>query len=166
MTLYETMARFSEIGYVTIGRGPKHPFLPNPLLAEQITSLLNEYPFLVQDQGYIDFVECYAGASMNHPAEALMVDIYGFTHASSHLIELPGSIVDDNGFLMFAGIYWRQDINDPRSLVELDFAFDATGSRVQGVYGYRVGGDNGYQWYCKSFLEWFDLLIVKKGRLL
>lgn len=50
-----------------VGRGFKHPSSPRLELQTQTTNFIAEYPFLQQDQGYIDFLEFYAGASFNYP---------------------------------------------------------------------------------------------------
>ena len=165
MKIHERMAVFVESGYCTVGRGPKHPFLPDTSLLPVIASFLERYPFLLKDQGYVEFLQSYAGASIQRPNDEFLVDIYGFTRASTNMLELPGDMIDNHGFLMFAGVYWTQETKTGHEFIELDFAFHAAGDKADGVY-YLTPSLDEYRWGFARFDHWLEALVLKQKKLL
>lgn len=164
MNIHSLMEKFSKLPEAALGRGPKHPSMPNLALRDEIEAFLKEHPFLTKDRGYIDFLECYAGARAFRADGSLVVDIFGFTEISSHLIEADGPIIDQDGFYGFSdGIFQDRAGID----VGIGGRFDATGNRRRGVYRSRYSRPNEIDiyWYCESFLEWVEVLIDTKGHL-
>ena len=167
MDIHSLMQNFTELGYVTVGRGPKHPESPSLELQKEIDSFLEQYSFLRKDRGYIDFLEYYSGAMVDWPQGELVIAIFGFLEEISfHLIKDGGEVIDDDGFYAFCTSVVRvgegQDIENES--IGLGYTFDATGTRRWGVYRSIGGGE--CEWYCDSFLEWLEKLIDKKGLLL
>jgi hypothetical protein len=168
----ETLMRsFLDLGYAEIGNGPKHPAAPNPDLAAPVQAFLARFPILRRDQGYVDFLEYYAGASILWPHNDLVVDIFGFTEVSSHLLETDGPIVDEHGYFWFCSevIRLHPGFETRTTTAGLQFAFDTTQQRRWGIYRGIDNEDSSrteFAWYCESFLEWLNLLIENKGRLL
>ena len=168
------MKRFSEkFEGACVGHGPKHSDIPNTDLQPEINQFLSEYPFLQQDKGYVNFLERYAGATLDAP-EGLIVIIFGFVLdiGGLHMTQDEGPIIDDEGFLCIAAVQVRSD-EDAKGFDEyakgfdeytdLAFSFDATGERRPGIY--RNIGLNPKAWYCEDFLTWLRLLIDKQGQL-
>src|SRR5260221_13257818 len=102
MDIQTLINQFVNLGHAQVGRGPKYPAEPATHLLPEIDSFLDSYSFLKQDKGYVDFLEFYAGASVFWPNGELIIDIFGFTKVSSHLLNLEGPVVDEDGYLMFA----------------------------------------------------------------
>lgn len=154
-----------------MGCGPRHPITPDLTLVDEIASFLATQTYLFQDQGYVDFLECYAGASIARPDGTWLVDMPGFTESiSTHLIRGEGRIVDENGYYWFcSSIVVDSAEHRDRGL---SFAFDATGTRTWGIYRsmdaeYRdfQQGNVPVDWYCDTFLEWLDAFIDREGYL-
>jgi hypothetical protein len=162
------MEKFTKIGYATVGRGPKHPEFPQTELQEEIDVFLSQYSFLQKDRGYVDFLECYAGAMIDSPEEKLVINIFGFLEdISLHLLEDESSIIDDQGFYAFCSSVVRVEEGEHPyyvGSVGLGYTFDATGTRRWGVYR-SIEGEP-CEWYCNSFLDWLEKLIARKGKLL
>ncbi|AFZ27880.1 hypothetical protein Cylst_5903 [Cylindrospermum stagnale PCC 7417] len=166
MDIHSLMQKFTELGYVTVGRGPKHPESPSLELQKEIDSFLEQYSFLRKDPGYIDFLEYYSGAMVDWPKGELVIAIFGFLEEISfHLIKDGGEVIDDDGFYAFCTSVVRvgegQDMENES--IGLGYTFDATGTRRWGVYRSIEGGE--CEWYCDSFLEWLEKLIDKNGLL-
>src|SRR5262245_54689882 len=114
MDIHFLIQELAELGHIEAGHGPKHLISPNVAIADEIKSFLTDYSFLKQDHDYVDFLEYYAGLGLGKPEDDLLVDIYGFTNVSSHMIELEGAIVDESGFLTFCSgtIVIRKNIGE------------------------------------------------------
>ena len=133
-----------------------------------LEEFLATYPFLRGDQGYIEFLETYAGAWVMQPNNDLVVNIYGFNDVSTHLVEGEGPVVDNDGFLLFAECIVRIAPGDfTEGIMDQSFAFDATRSRKWGIYRSSAIGENetDMAWYCDTFDEWLWALLEYKGRL-
>jgi hypothetical protein len=160
------MEKFLSLEGAKVGRGPRHPVSPHPSLDNEITAFLDQYPFLKRDQGYLDFLECYAGAWIM--SDNLVIDIFGFTDVSSHILELEGPVVDTDGYLTICdGEFRAKSLTEKDVTEQLGCGFDATGTRKWGLYrnrGYR-SGELGIYWYCETFLEWLEALVDAKGKL-
>src|SRR5436309_2506471 len=68
MDLTNVVADFAAVPYVKIGNGPRHPSNPDTSLVPDLADYLREHPFLRDYPDYVDFLECYAGASLNFPS--------------------------------------------------------------------------------------------------
>jgi hypothetical protein len=137
-------------------------------LAQEIEAFLNEYPFLRQDQGYVDFLESYAGAWVAWPNNDLVIDLFGFTQVSTHIVKEDGYIVDPTGFLTICdGMVRLREGGFREGVIGQGFAFDATGERKWGIYRYVMidGIEAAMDWYCETFLQALSALIETKGRL-
>lgn len=158
--LHHLMARLATLGTWEPVRGPRHPTAPNPTPASAIARFLASYPVLRRDPGYIDFLECYAGAFVADAEETLTVDLpdrsyrvavqtvdlFGFSPiAPVNLIwgdeEDPTyALVDADGFLPVAVLnvdLHKLDASLPGGdwlFASKSIAVDATGQRPWGVY--------------------------------
>lgn len=163
------MDRFCRIPGATAGRGPQHPSDPDPTSAPQLAKFLEMYPTLRSDQGYVAFLERYCGASIDGGDDRPLVDVLGFSDASTGLLEMDGPVVDDDNFLLFAQ-YVHHRIEDGKLIdtEEQDFAFDTTGARRPGVYrlfSSRRASDEHFEWHTEDFLSWLDRLARQDGIL-
>lgn len=174
LDIHTLMRRFSALPNARIGYGPRHPTQPNAALKKEIAIFLDQYSFLRQDQGYIDFLECYSGASsyLNSVTRHIVIDIFGFIRdLSTHLTQDTdlGPIVDDEGYFDFAGgmVAIKEPTGSPRVAILLGAAFDATGDRKWGIYRSKseTPDHTGIYWYCETFLEWLNLVIETEGEL-
>lgn len=167
LNIHSLMKEFSRLEGAEIGRGPKHPSSPDPSLAPEIEEFLNQYPFLRQDRGYVDFLECYAGAWVMWPNLDFVVDLFGFANVSTHIVKEDGYVVDPTGFLKFCdGLVRIHKGVGHEGVLGQGFAFDATGKRRWGVYRSitdEVESDK--YWYCETFLQALAALIETKGNL-
>lgn len=204
MNIQRLMQNFGKLNQAAIGQGAKHPTSPDPAKVGLVSEFLDKYPFLRRDQGYVDFLERYAGASVDYSDGSLIIHIFGFIEeVSLHLVNdepFTGPLIKD-GFFMFCstvaksptakntpparGALWPKrgvQAETPRMFgingvspafaiddeIGLDYAFDATGRRLRGVYqliSHSQRESETYEWYCGSFLEWLEELIDKKGQL-
>lgn len=169
MDIHKLMRGFANLRDANIGHGPKHPTQPNLALKQEIEAFLDQYPVLRQDQGYVEFLECYAGAWLDwQPSEDLVIGLLGFDMDVTANIANPdeGHPVDENGYLMFCdGIVRIHEGVGRTGVIGQTFAFDATDKRKAGVYRSTSdrNGITDYYWYCGSFLEWLTILLATKG---
>jgi hypothetical protein len=166
MNVADIVYRFERIGGVA-GKGPRHPHEPEPAMQAAISDFLDTYPALRGDRGYIDFLETYAGGSLN--TADMFVDILGFGDASSNMLDFEGSVVDDDGFLMFAQcIYYVLRNGDLSGTYEHAFAFAVLGGRPSGVYRKVTDADfpegGPWEFYCEDFCQWLERLVDVGGR--
>ena len=162
MDIDTLIQQLSSLGEAFVGKGPKHPTSPRPEIQPEISSLLTQYPFLEKDQGYVDYLEHYAGAVVDRPSGDLFISIFGLDEdVSLHLTRGEGPIVDNEGFFTFCDSVVRdQEQND----IGLGYVFDATGERRKGVYIVTEDSSEPH-WYCESFLQWLADIIQKEGKL-
>lgn len=168
MEIDSLMADLARIPGARIGRGPRHPSQPDATAGEKLREFLAEYPAVRTDPGYVEFLECYGGAYLENEDVSQIVDILGFTDASTQMYEMDGPIVDEDGFLLFAQCVYHIEV-DGRLVdtQEYDFAFDVTGGRESGVYGLfsaRAVRDNRFEWHSDDFLSWLAQLVRTGGR--
>ncbi len=158
------MRQFETLGYATVGSGPDHQHNPQPEKKKEIEQFIEQHDFLRQAPDYVTFLFCYAAAAVYWPGGELTIEIYGFDeNITAHLVldqGFLGPIIDTEGFFLFCGSRIWPVGEDP---IYIDYAFDATGQRRWGVYR-KITGQ--YEWYCETFLDWLQVLIEKKGRLL
>ncbi|MEH2444617.1 MAG: hypothetical protein V7K18_02180 [Nostoc sp.] len=165
--IHQIINSLHELGNVETGRGPKHPTFPNTEQAQEIAEFLETYSFLKKDQGYVDFLESYAGLLLYRDSDFFSLGIYGFDEdVSLHLIKGEGELIDEAGMLTFADLALPLQEGDKSAdnLRGIGFGFDSTQQKTWGVY--RSIDDQPYHWYCGSFLEWLEKLYNQKGRLL
>jgi hypothetical protein len=179
MNIHQLIARISRLGQSQIGHGPKHPELPNIELAEAVKAYFQRYSFLMQDQDYLDFMECYAGLYVFRPEYHIAIDVFGFTEASSDLMRIQNdyffqgenNILED-GFLAFCDASFVPSGLAPEDITFLSlegggFAFSESGERQFGVYRATVSGSESeiveYKYYCSSFLTWLEILLESQG---
>lgn len=150
-----------------VGHGPHHPTEPRPELESEISRFLDQYPALRQDDGYLHFLQTYAGVMVTDPQEEIGIDIMGFDPGVANLVDLEGPVVDSNGFLVIAMCSYGIMIEGHLSTWEYDFAFDATGTRQGGIYR-LVAGDGiilqPFEWHKPNFEEWLVELNARRGR--
>jgi hypothetical protein len=166
--LDDAMARFAELPGAEIGRGPRHPSHPDETRAEEIEAFLNRYPRLRQDPSYVEFLEKYAGASLEI-AEGPLLEVLGFSDASTEMEEMDGPIVSEQGFLLIAeAIYHRRVDGQTLATTEKAFAYDVTGIRGSGLFCSVVTGKSVDVRYSPSYVNfhaWLQDVIATKGWL-
>jgi hypothetical protein len=165
MDIHSLIGKMASLDGADIGRGPRHPTDPDPELAAIVEKFFAEYPFLRKDQGYVDFIECYAGAFINSQENDLVIDIFGLSKVSTNLLYGEDDIIDEDGFLGICGIAIGIDRGPglDKEIIGGGFSFDATQSRRPGIYRHLIVAPT--EWYCEIFLELLDTLIEKRGRL-
>ena len=182
MNIHELISAISQIGETQVGRGPKHPMHPNAELAEIVEAYFQRYPFLKQDQGYVDFMESYAGLFVYRPEYGLAIDVFGFAEVSSDLVlfgddfffQGENDILED-GFLAFCDATFMPEGVAPADISIFDllgggFAFKIDGKGVLGIYLAIVSPGTGsdaveYEYYCSAFLKWLEILLESQGWL-
>ena len=170
--IHEVMRAFASLPFAKVGHGPRHPTRPEPALGPVIEQFLEHYPIIRRDQGYVAFLECYAGASIADEEADRFVDIFGFSSVSTDIQAIDGPLLDDEGFVTFCTAVFHPEpalgaetSHDPLAIWELDFAFDLTGDRRPGVYRAlsHPGRSEPYSWFTATFPEWLELLIRGRG---
>jgi len=170
MDVHSLVNKFLELSEAEVDRGPQHPTEPDPELEAPVNDFLDQYPFLRQDAGYVEFLKAYSGAYVIWPDDQLLIDIFGFSEVSSPIEVEEYPVVDNEGYLTFCSVAYRvKPGGGVENIQTLGFAFDATSERKPGVYRQLVGREPGSptvtDWYCETFLELFRDLIDKRGRL-
>jgi hypothetical protein len=168
MDIDELVTRFSRMPRARVGRGPLHPTSPDRSIAPRIGEFFRTYPTVARDGGYVEFQEKYAGASLEDPDKDQIDDIFGFTDASTDLMEMDGPIVDEDGFLVFAQcIFHVVSAGKLVDMYEYDFAFDTTGDRDGGVYrSHATLNTHGrpFERHTEDFCSWLNELVANEGR--
>jgi hypothetical protein len=167
MNIDETISRLEHIPDARTGRGPRHPEAPDLSIEDQLVQFLGSYSILRRDSGYIEFLEKYAGAMIKNLDETQIVDVLGFSDASTGMLEMDGPLVDEDGFILFAQCVFHIIVEGRLvDMYEYDFAFDASGERRPGVYRcsstLRSQGES-YVWYADGFCSWLVELVDNGG---
>ena len=137
-------------------------------LQADVTALLETYPFLASDEGYVEFLRRYGGAILVR-ADALVLSLYGFSHdIGMHIVEGPGEPLDDGALILCDMVVPRtiRARTDPRetvATVAVGFGFEATGERRAGIYRFVDGGKAA--WYCETFLDWLAAVVARDGQV-
>jgi hypothetical protein len=155
------------MGELHTGFGPKHPETANITLQPMLEEIYKRFPFLQQDAGYCEFLECYGGLSYSQEKDLLSLDIFGISNeVSTHLLYGPGEAVTSDGVLTFCSVSLVRDPFSPRpdEMQGIGFGFDATGERRQGVY--QCFDSAPYYYYCSNFLEWLNCFIRNNGQFI
>jgi len=165
----QLVERFSQIPGATVGQGPQHPEHPDKTISRRLSEFLSDYPFLHTDPHYVEFLEKYAGAYSEDEQATQLIEILGFFDPSIDIVEIEGSVIDRDGYLIFARcVYHIEDEKGLHDTQEHDFAFDASGKRKPGVYRHysHFGStDEGYEWMYTDFAAWLADLVTQDGRL-
>lgn len=163
----DVMSRFSAIPGSSVGRGPRHPTNPDPDVGLRIARFLEAYPLLRRDAGYVEFLEKYAGASIENDDFSQIVDILGFTDASTDIEEMDGPVVDSDGFLMVAeAVYHLREGGRNTGTLQHAFAYDVTGDRAEGLYHSLVSTERlepAFVYALDSFEALLDDVVVREG---
>lgn len=159
-TIQALISGLSAFGELETYQGPRHPTVPRPELAPEIEQFLHTYPFLRQDESYVTYLECYAGACAARFESSFWIEIFGFEHnIALHIVDGEGDVVDEDGFLVFSLIALG---DDPQGhLIEDAFAFDATGKRRRGIY-WKKSDEPDYTWLCETFQGWLEKVLNKE----
>lgn len=165
----DAMSQFAIIPGSSVGRGPRHRLEPNPGLEPRITRFLKTYPLLRRDDGYVEFLERYAGASIENDDFSQIVDILGFTDASTDIEEMDGPMVDAEGFLMVAeAIYHLREGDRTTGTLQHAFAYDMTGTRPEGLYHSLVSAEHptpAFAYAFEGFQAWLEDVVAREGWL-
>ena len=150
----ELIRRLGLLPGAIVGRGPCHPTSPDSTIKARLGEFYENFPSVRRDNGYVEFQEKYAGATVDDPRRGMYLDILGFSDASTDIMELEEPVVDPDGFVLFAECLYHGTIDDASDMYEHDLAFNV---RSQGVYcktstintrshGYRSHTDNFAAW--------------------
>jgi hypothetical protein len=165
----DVMFKFSRIRGASIGRGPDHPTDPDARPKSRIAHFLEAYPRLADDLGYVEFLQKFAGASIQNDDVSQIIDILGFGDASTDMEEVDGPIVDKDGFLMIAeAVYHIREDGRNVDTLQHAFAFDVTGTRPSGVYHSLSSSrlpDEDFHHAFESFAAWLEHLVDHGGWL-
>jgi len=165
----DAMSIFATISGASVGRGPRHPTEPDPEIELRIGRFLETYPALLADADYVEFLEKYAGASIENDDFSQIVDILGFTEASTDIEEMDGPIVDSNGFLMVAeAVYHLREGERTTGTLQHAFAYNVTGDHPKGLYHSLVSQQRpepSFTFAFENFVAWLDDLVAREGWL-
>jgi hypothetical protein len=138
--------------------------LADPELLAAVTSLLETYPFLKRDAGYVAFLQRYGGALLTRDRDGLLLSLFGFSHdIGMHIVEGPGEPITEDGYLILGNMIVPENQAHPGETHSVGLGFDTTGERRWGVY--RTVDSGAGTWYCETFLEWLRACIEKDGKL-
>ncbi|MFI7742534.1 hypothetical protein [Kocuria rhizosphaericola] len=165
----DLMTRFADVRGSSIGRGPLHPTSPDPGPGPRIARFLDTYPRLRRDAGYVEFLQKYAGASIENEDLSQIVDILGFSDASTDMEELDGPVVDRNGFLMIGeAVYHLRDGIRNVGTLEHAFAYQVADEQARGLFHSLVSEKHptpAFSFAFPSFENWLEDLIARDGWL-
>jgi hypothetical protein len=181
MSLHELIKQISSLedAEVSVGRGPKHSSHETSSLAQLLQNYFADFPTLGRDDGYVEFMEYYAGMHIYKPAIDLSLDIFSFTNASSTIEKVGNdyllwgeSRIVEEGFLVFcdASLVKKElavaEIIYPSNSIGAGFAFDITGHQVSGVYRTKnTEHPFKWYWYCDTFITWLNTVVKYKANL-
>jgi len=169
MDLHEIVTEFQNLGYVSLGKGPKHPEGDSSLQPE-IDEFLAQYPTIARDRSFVDFLEYYSAAAVDWPDEQLTIEIYGFSPEITLLIGRPEEpLIDALKFFRFSEILVKLGPHGEQAIDGL-YAFDISKDRVAGIYQKTTvwttdSASINYAWYCATFSEWLSRVVEAGGRL-
>lgn len=168
MNLDEVVNRFGQLEGAEVGHGYLHSTSPNLDLKDITEDFIAHHPYLHQDPDYIAFLRRYAGTSLDREDMQWHVLVYGF-----HFDWMPFIFLDEahefpsrDGYFIFCETTIIR--SDVKNALGAHYAFDSTGKLKPGVYQrvqWRHADELRYEWYCGSFVEWFDDLVKQEGIL-
>jgi hypothetical protein len=116
----------------------------------------------------VEFLEKYAGASVENDEATQLVDILGFTDASTDIEEMDGPIVDESGFLVIAdAVYQLRDGKSTIETLEHAFSYRLRGD-TRDIFHSLVSSANlnvSYSAAFDSFEAWLEDLVVREAWL-
>jgi hypothetical protein len=142
--------------------------LADAKLQDDVTALLDAYPFLGRDEGWVAFLRRYGGALLVRE-DGLLLSLFGFSEdIGMHIVKGPGDPIYDGIFVFCDGsvprvIHGRVDAETAAESVAVGFGFDATGERSPGVY--RLIDGRNPTWYCATFCDWLRKVVAQDGQL-
>jgi hypothetical protein len=168
MSIDGVVERLSLIPGARVGHGPRHPQSPDAALGMRVAAFFDTYPALRRDGSYVEFQEKYAGALIEDPEQAQIVDIFGFDDAGTDILDMEGPVVNDDGFLVFAQCIFHT-VREGKLLdtYEYDFAFNVNDDQDLAVYQSRATLrtlDEPFTRYIGGFLPWLEELVARSGR--
>jgi hypothetical protein len=117
----------------------------------------------------VEFIEKYAGASIENDDRSQLVEILGFSDASMDIEELDSPVVDTHGFLMIAdAVYHVREGERTIDTRQHAFAQDASGERLPGIYHSVVSGKNpepAFKYAFARFDELLEEMVAREGWL-
>src|SRR5215471_3191726 len=138
MVLEELVERFTQLPGAVVGRGPRHPVQPDPSIAPRIEWLLENYPRLRRYQSYVDFLEMFAGATIENedPNGKNLVHVLGFGEEFFEIdVDWSGEgEIETDGYIVFAICAYHRDRERELDTYEYDFALETSGARRPGIY--------------------------------
>lgn len=160
------MIRFAALPDARVGAGPRHPTNPDPALEERVARLFAEVPALTRDQGFVDFMWRYAGASRGNPNGSDVFEIFGFSAAASTYDEFEEPLIGDDGSFMFAEAIHEKP-GEPLDVYTVGFAFNVDPGRQWAVY--RAVQEKGavnrpFTRHLGSFAEFLAEAVAAGGR--
>ncbi len=166
-------AKFLMLGYARIGQGPRHPVVPNVPMQARIDEFFRKHPRLRLDAGYVEFLEKFSAAELTWPKGELEVMIHGFSPEElevNDLLKPDEPLYDQFGYFRFCEVIISPK-SDPRGEIGVNFAWYLNEDRPLGVYRrvtpiQQALNPPPYTWYRATFVEWFEELIRKQGKLI
>ncbi|RSM72386.1 hypothetical protein DMH04_42905 [Kibdelosporangium aridum] len=168
MKMAELGARLAGVPDAEVGRGALHPELPDPAVGARVDEFIENYPALLGDSCYVDFLRLFGGAAIERERAdggADLVTILGFNDVTMDMLEMDGPVVED-GFLVFANCVYHRYRDSQLDTYEYDFAFDVSGTRKPGVYRYEStprNTDQPFIWHASDFCAWLEELTERNG---
>ncbi len=162
--LTEVMARWSGIPGAELGQGPL--LAPSSDIDARIERFLSAHPILETDPTYVEFQRTYAGASVQNPERTQIIDVLGFSDASTEIEEMDGPIVDDDGYLLVVdGVFFVQRPDEQPVTIQHAYAYRTSGTGGTTIYHSVVATDRPSSGYSPAFDRFVDLLshVVATG---
>jgi hypothetical protein len=167
MSIDDLIVRLSAVPGARVGHGPRHPSSADLSVGPRVREFFEKFPALTSDRAYVEFQQKYAGASINNEERQQIDDIFGFTDASTNIIEMEGPIVDDNGFVVFAQCIFHQVVDGKLlDMYEYDFAFNVSGKLDPGIYrNYATlrTEPTAFTSCVSDFHSWLEGLVARNG---
>jgi hypothetical protein len=164
MTIDDIVARFAALPGALVGSGPRHPSEPDPSIEGRVAGFFTGYPALRRDQGYVDFIWRYAGASRTNPEGTDLFDVFGFSNVTADILDdFDESPVDEDGYLYFA----QAVRHEGRNTYTYGFAFNVDPDREWAVYRVAAMTDAArqpYLPYTDSFTSFLAEAVANGGR--
>lgn len=161
------MAHFAALPGARVGAGPRHPKDPDPALQARVAQLFDEVPSLTRDQGYVDFMWRYAGASRSDAAQVHVFEIFGFSPVATTLDEFEEALVDDKGYFYLAEATHHERQTERLDSYTVGFLFNVDPQREWAVYRNTQGmfaEEQPVTPYRASFVEFLAEVVANGGR--
>jgi hypothetical protein len=154
------MKEFALIPGAKHGSGPLSDKPESVDMAMLVDLFFREFPALLRDQGFVEFMNYYSGALIVDGASKFVLDIPGPSRVSRNVSWDDISVIRDKTYYPFCFIRLSKG-------ERFDFSFSLSENRTKGIYVSQFTSERiaRINWYCLEFSDLLTQIVIENGKL-